>query len=79
LHTQCPKEVSLARIARRTREKYESNALTEQAYINNEKKFEKVDLDDLKQLNPELNIVYLTVDTTKDPPEDWYIISMIKR
>lgn len=79
LHTQCPKEVSLARIARRTKEKYESNALTEQAYINNEKKFEKVDLEDLKQLNPGLGIVYLTVDTTKDQPEDWYIVGMVKR
>ncbi len=79
LHTQCPREISLARIARRTREKYESNALTEQAYINNEKKFEKVDLDDLKRLNPELNIVYLTVDTAKDPPDEWYITEMEKR
>jgi predicted kinase len=79
LHTQCPREISLARIARRTREKYESNALTEQAYINNEKKFEKVDLDDLKRSNPELNIVYLTVDTAKDPPDEWYIIGMEKR
>ena len=78
LHTQCPKEVSLARIARRTREKYESNALTEQAYINNEKKFEKVDPDDLKQLNPGLSIAYLTVDTRKDQPADWYIIGMEK-
>jgi len=79
LHTQCPREVSLARIVKRTREKYESNALTEQAYINNEKKFEKVNLDDLKQLNPSLSIIYLTVDTRKDQPEDWYIIGMVKR
>ena len=79
LHTHCPREVSLARIAKRTREKYESNALTEQAYINNEKKFEKVDLDDLKRLNPNLSIMYLTVDTQKDLPEDWYIIGMVKR
>ena len=79
LHTQCPREISLARIARRTREKYESNALTEQAYINNEKKFEKVDTDDLKRLNPGLSIVYLTVDTRKDQPADWYIIDMEKR
>jgi len=79
LHTQCPREVSLARIAKRTREKYESNALTEQAYINNERKFEKVDLDDLKQLSPNLSIVYLTVDTQKEQPEDWYIIDMVKR
>lgn len=79
LQTQCPREVSLARIARRTKDKYESNALTEQAYINNEKKFEKVDLDDLKRLNPNLDIVHLIVDTTHDPSEDWYIIGMQKR
>ncbi len=77
--TQCPREVSLARISRRSKEKYESNALTEQAYINNEKKFEKVDLDDMKRLNPSLNIMHLTVDTQHDPPEDWYIIGVEKR
>ena len=79
LHTQCPKEVSLARIARRSKEKYESNALTEQAYVNNEKKFEKVDLDDLKRLNSTLDIVHLIVDTTHDPPKDWYIVDVEKR
>jgi len=79
LQTQCPREVSLARIARRSKEKYESNALTEQAYINNEKKFEKVDLDDLKRLNSNLNIMHLIVDTQFDPPKDWYIIGMEKK
>jgi len=79
LQTQCPREVSLARIARRSKEKYESNALTEQAYINNEKKFEKVDLNDLKRLNPDLDIVHLIVDTQYDPPKDWYIIGMEKK
>ena len=79
LQTQCPREVSLARIARRSKEKYESNALTEQAYINNEKKFEKVDLGDLKRLNPNLDIAHLIVDPQFDPPEDWYISGMEKK
>ena len=79
LQTHCPREVAIARILRRTEDDYESNALTEQAYINNEKKFEKVDLDDLKQLSPNLDIVHLIVDTQYDPPEDWYIIGMEKR
>ncbi len=79
LQTNCPREVSIARILKRTQEDYESNALTEQAYINNEKRFEKVDLDDLKHLNPSLDIVHLTVDTQYDPPEDWHIIGMEKR
>ena len=52
LQTQCPRAIAIERILRRTRENYESNALTEQSYINNEKAFEKVDLDDLKRSNP---------------------------
>jgi hypothetical protein len=38
-----------------------------------------VDLDDLKSLYPNLDIVHLTVDTSQDPPEDWYITGMEKR
>ena len=79
LQTHCPREVAIARILRRTKEDYQSNALTEQAYLNNEKRFEKVDLKDLKQLNPNLDIIHLTVDTQYDSPEDWYIIGMEKR
>ena len=79
LQTHCPQEVSIARILRRTQENYESNALTEQAYLNNKKKFEEVDVDDLKRLYPRLNIIHLTVDTQYDMPEDWYIIGMEKR
>jgi len=79
LQTHCPQEVAIARILRRTQEDYESNALTEQAYLNNKKKFEKVDVDDLKRLYPRLNIIHLTVDTRYDPPEDWYIIGMEMR
>jgi len=78
MQTHCPREVAI-RIMRRTKDDYVSNALTEQAYINNEKKFEKVDLDDLKQLNPDLDIIHLIVDTQYDPPEDWYIIGVEKR
>jgi len=79
LQTHCPQEVAIARILRRTKEDYESNALTEQAYLNNKKKFEEIDLNDLKRLNPDLNIIHLTVDTQQDPPEDWYIIGLEKR
>jgi len=79
LQTHCPQEVAIARILRRTQEDYESNALTEQAYLDNKKRFEKVDLDDLKRSYPRLNIVHLTVDTRYDPPVDWYIIGVEKR
>ena len=79
LQTDCPQEVSIRRILKRTKEDYVSNALTEQAYLSNKKKFEAVDLNDLKQLNPNLNIVHMTVDTQQDLPEGWYIIGMGKK
>jgi predicted kinase len=79
LQTSCPQEVSVARIQRRTKEKYESNALTVEAYLANKKKFEPVDLDDLKKRFPKLKIMHLTVDTCHDAPEDWYVIGMEKR
>ena len=79
LETTCPQEVSVARLQRRTKEKYESNALTVEAYLANKRKFEPVDLDDLKKLYPQLKILHLTVDTCRDSPEDWYIIGMEKR
>ena len=79
MQTDCPQEVSIGRILRRTKEDYESNALTEQAYLNNKKRFEKVDLDDLKRLNPNLDIVHFIVDTQYDLPEDWYVIDVQKK
>ncbi len=79
LETHCSKEASIARILRRTKENYESNALTREAYLANKRKFEPVDVDDLKKAYPQLKIVHLTVDTEHDPPEDWYVIGMEKR
>jgi hypothetical protein len=79
LQTHCSEEVSIARILRRTKEDYQSNALTKEAYLNNKKKFETVDLDDLKEKFPNLQILHLTVDTEHDRPEDWYIIGKERR
>jgi len=79
LETDCPQEVAIRRILRRTKEDYVSNALTRQAYLNNKKRFEKVDLNDLKGLYPDLNIIHLRVDTRYDLPEDWYTIGMEKK
>ncbi len=78
LQTDCPQEVAIRRILSRTKEDYVSNALTEQAYLNNKKRFEAVDLDDLKGLYPSLNIIHLIVDTRHDLPEDWYITGVEK-
>ena len=77
--TQCPQEVSIRRISARTKENYESNALTEQAYLNNKNKFENVDLDDLKNRYPELRILHLLVDTSSDSEKEWAVIMKVER
>ncbi len=78
METGCPQEVSLKRIARRTKEKYESNALTPEAYLANKAKFEPVDIVDLKSLFPTLNLVHLNIDTCFDETEKWYVVGMQK-
>ncbi len=79
LQTSCPQEVSLNRIKKRTKEKYESNALTEEAYLANKNKFEPVDIDDLKKKYPTLKVTHLTVDTCLDETDKWLVIGMEKR
>ena len=79
LQTHCPQEAAISRILRRTKDDYESNALTEQAYLNNKKRFEEVDLGDLKRLSPGLDMMHIVVDTEYDAPEDWYVIDVEKR
>jgi uncharacterized protein len=79
LQTSCPQEVSVTRIKRRTKEKYESNALTEEAYLANKNKFEPVNIDDLKKEHPELKIKHLTVDTCHDEKELWFVIDIKKK
>src|SRR5665811_305798 len=79
LQTSCPQEVSIARIMRRTKEKYESNALTEEAYLANKNKFEPVDIDDLKKKFSALKVMHLTVDTCRDETDSWYVVGVKKR
>ncbi len=64
---------------KRTKEKYESNALTEEAYLANKNKFELVDIDDLKKKLPTLNLIHLTVDTCRDETEHWCVVGAEKR
>jgi predicted kinase len=79
LQTSCSKEVSLERISKRTKERYESNALTEEAYLNNLKKFEPVNIDAIKKKYPALKVTHLTVDTCRNEKEQWFIIGEEKR
>lgn len=76
LQTSCSKEASINRILKRTKEKYESNALTEEAYQHNKKKFEPVNLNHLQNLYSDIKIMHFIVDTEYDPPEKWYVINL---
>jgi predicted kinase len=77
--TSCSQKYSLDKISRRSKDNYESNALTPEAYLNNKKKFEPVDLDDLKRAFPGLNIIHLLVETESDSEDGWYVISKTVR
>ena len=75
LQTQCSEEKSISRILKRTKENYVSNALTKEAYVANQKKFEPVNLNRIKRNYPKLEITHLKVNTEFDHPENWYIIA----
>src|SRR4030042_3271252 len=45
----CSEERSIQRILKRTKENYESNALTKEAYLNNKALYQAVDIEDLKK------------------------------
>jgi predicted kinase len=76
LQTSCSEKASINRILRRTKEKYESNALTAEAYQHNKKKFEPVSINHLKKMFPDIKLIHFTVDTEYDPPENWYVIDL---
>jgi len=75
----CTEERSIERILKRTKEDYESNALTREAYLNNKAIFQPVDIDDLKKQFQELPIIHLTIDTEYDTLPDWKIRRIEKR
>ena len=75
----CTEEKSIERILKRTKENYESNALTRDAYLNNKAIFQPIDIDDLKKRFKNLLMIYLTIDTEYDTPPDWKIRRIEKR
>ena len=69
----CTEEKSIERILRRTKENYESNALTREAYLNNKALFQPVDINDLKKRFKKVRMIHLTIDTEYDSLPDWKI------
>ena len=75
----CSEDKSIERILKRTKENYESNALTKEAYLNNKALFQPIDTADLKRRFETLPIIYLTIDTEYDTPPEWRIKEIEKR
>jgi predicted kinase len=75
----CTEEKSIERILKRTKENYESNALTQEAYLNNKALFQPIDTVDLKKRFKTLPIIYLTIDTEYDTPVGWKIRKIEKK
>ena len=74
----CTEEKSIERILKRTKENYESNALTREAYLNNKALFQPVDINDLKKRFKKVRMIHLTIDTEYDSLPDWKIRMMEK-
>ena len=75
----CTEKKSIERILKRTKENYESNALTKEAYLNNKALFQPIDTADLKKQFKMLPVIYLSIDTEYDTPPDWKIKKIEKR
>ena len=75
----CSEEKSIERILKRTKENYESNALTREAYLNNKALFQPVDVDALKKRFKLLPIIHLIIDTEVDTLPGWKIRKIEKR
>ncbi len=69
----CTEKKSVERILKRTKENYESNALTREAYLNNKALFQPVDMTDLKKRFKTVRLVHLTIDTEEDSLPGWKI------
>ena len=69
----CTEEKSIERILKRTKENYESNALTREAYLNNKALFQPVDIKDLKRKFKKVPMIHLAIDTEYNSLPDWKI------
>jgi predicted kinase len=79
METTCLQEVALERIKKRTKEKYESNALTEEAYLANKNKFEPIDVDAIKKRFPALIVTHVVIDTCVCGMANWTVVKADKR
>jgi hypothetical protein len=74
----CTEERSIQRILKRTKENYESNALTREAYLNNKALFQPVNVKGIKEKFVDLAVTYVLIDTEFDTLPDWRIKSIVR-
>lgn len=79
IQTRCLDKVAINRILNRAKAGSPSNAITKQAYLNNKKIFEPVDLNDLKRDNPNLKILHVIVDTNHGKLSEFYVTSLMEK
>jgi predicted kinase len=79
METSCAQEIALERIKQRTKEKYESNALTEEAYLANKNKFEPIDVGAIKKNYPTIKVTHVVIDTCVCGMANWTITKSEKR
>ena len=74
----CSEDRSIQRILKRTKENYESNALTREAYLNNKALFQPVNLREIKEKCANLAVTHLVIDTEFDSLPDWKIKNIVR-
>ena len=74
----CSEDRSIQRILKRTKENYESNALTREAYLNNKSLFQPVNLREIKEKCANLAVTHLVIDTEFDSLPDWKIKNILR-
>lgn len=79
METSCAQEIALDRIKKRSKEKYESNALTEEAYLANKNKFQPINVDAFKKVFPALKITHVVIDTCVCGMANWTVTKAEKR
>jgi len=73
IHTICDETTTLKRIYERQNKEYESNALTQEAYFNNLKLWEDIDIYQLIDRAPNIKFSFFQITSTNSEPLTWNI------
>ncbi len=77
VQTTCEEKIAVNRIESRTKEDYESNALSADIYFINKKLFDPVKIEEIHSKYPNLDVSFLVVDTSDCEPQEC-LVSLTK-